>query len=104
MFSTEDLENSNMKYEVLQQFEDSNLSQFRFSHDDCKLVGFSYYTGVPNIWCHDIATKELNLLSNVQTGLFAPYLASDSLMYEHSDCPVHTYEHHFIRRICPNLG
>ena len=84
MFSTEDLENSNMKYEVLQQFEDSNLSQFRFSYDDSKLVGFSYYTGVPNIWSYDFDSKEMKLLSNVQAGLFAPYMASDSLLYAYS--------------------
>lgn len=84
MFDTEDLENSNYRYDVLRQEEDSNLSQFRFSYDDSKLVGFSYYTGVPNVWCYDIFSKEFNLLSNVQTGLFAPYMASDSLLYAYS--------------------
>ena len=84
MFDTEDLENASFKYEVLRQEEDSNLSQFRFSYDDSKLVGFSFYTGVPNIWCYDIASKEMNLLSNVRTGLFAPYMASDSLLYAYS--------------------
>ncbi|MBQ0024905.1 MAG: hypothetical protein KBT00_04180 [Bacteroidales bacterium] len=84
MFNTEDLEKSIFKYEVLRQEEDSNLSQFRFSYDDSKLVGFSYYSGVPNIWCYDIGSKEMNLLSNVQTGLFAPYMASDSLLYAYN--------------------
>ena len=84
MFDTAELENAGFDYEVLQQFDDSNLSQFRFSYDDSKLVGFSFYTGVPNIWSIDIASKELNLLSNVQTGMFAPYMASDSLLYAYS--------------------
>lgn len=81
MFSTEDLENETGEYTVLNSFEDSNLSQFRFSADDSKLVGFSYYTGVPNVWSYDIQSGDLNLVTNVQTGIFAPYLASDNRVY-----------------------
>ena len=81
MFKVKDLEDASLGYSVLQSFDDSNLSQFRFSYDDSKLVGFSYYTGVPNIWCYNLETGDFDLLSNVQTGLFAPYLASDGLIY-----------------------
>lgn len=81
MFNISDIEDASLAYKVLYSLEDSNLSQFRFSHDDSKLVGFSYYTGVPNIWSYDMATGDFNLVTNVQTGAFAPYLASDNLVY-----------------------
>lgn len=81
MFRRSDIENSNYEYQTLYSLEDSNLSQFRFSHDDSRLVGFSYYTGVPNIWTLDLESCKFDLLSNVQTGLFAPYLASDGSVY-----------------------
>ncbi len=81
MFDLEELENANSVYETLYTLPDANLSQFRFSYDDSKLVGFSYYTGVPNIWQYNLESGDLDLLSNVQTGMFAPYLASNGLVY-----------------------
>ena len=81
MFETADLDNLAGGYETLYTLDDSNLSQFRFSEDDSRLVGFSYYTGVPNIWTLDLATRSFDLLSNVETGLFAPYLTSDGEVY-----------------------
>lgn len=81
MFNVSDIEDASLSYTALYSLEDSNLSQFRFSYDDSKLVGFSYYTGVPNIWSYDMATGDFNLVTNVQTGAFAPYLASDNLVY-----------------------
>lgn len=81
MFDTSELEDAGTRYETLHTLEDSNLSQFRFSEDDSLLLGFSYYTGVPNIWSLDPGTKEFNLVSNVQTGLFAPYLKNDGKVY-----------------------
>lgn len=81
MFNNSDIENGDLNYKTLLTLDDSNLSQFRFSADDSKLVGFSYYTGVPDIWSLDLESGEFDLLSNVQTGLFAPYLSSDGTVY-----------------------
>ena len=81
MFEVSDMEDASLGYRTLYSLEDSNLSQFRFSYDDSRLVGFSYYTGVPNIWSYEFESGELELLSNVQTGLFAPYLASGNKLY-----------------------
>lgn len=81
MFDHTDLENGNYSYKTIYTLEDSNLSQFRFNYDDSKLIGSSYYTGVPNIWSLDLETGDFDLLSNVQTGLFAPYMASDDVVY-----------------------
>ena len=81
MFNTADIEDAAGMYETLYKLDDSNLSQFRFSYDDSKLVGFSYYTGVPNIWTIDLETRDFDLLSNVQSGLFAPYLGKNNRIY-----------------------
>ena len=81
MFNLDGMEDAVLDYKTLMTLNDSNLSQFRFSYDDSKLVGFSYYTGVPNVWVYDIDSGDFDLVSNVQTGLFAPYLASDNKVY-----------------------
>ncbi len=81
MFSRSALEKGDMSYKTIYTLDDANLSQFRFSADDSKLVGCSYYTGVPNIWVLDLAGGEFDLLSNVQTSLFAPYLSSSGSIY-----------------------
>lgn len=112
LFSVDNLENADFSYHTLHMLSDSNLSQFRFSHDDTSLVGTSYYTGVANIWeipvdrrvlsAGDVASQtdsiaagltaadapqtadaepQMRLLSNVQSGLFAPYLAPNDSIY-----------------------
>ena len=81
MFNLKDIENAALGYDTLLTLPDSNLSQFRFSFDDSKLVGFSYYTGVPNIWQFDLENGDFDLLTNVQSGVFAPYLASNGKVY-----------------------
>jgi len=72
LFRTEDLAQALFKPEELITWEDSNLGQFRFSLDDKYLIGSSYYTGVSNLWQINIATSEMELLSNTDIGLFAP--------------------------------
>lgn len=72
IFRTEDLEQALYKYETLVTWEDSNLGQFRFSLDDRYLIGSSYYTGVSNLWQINIGTREMEMLSNTDVGLFAP--------------------------------
>ncbi len=81
MFNLRNLEAGDGMYTTLYTLDDSNLSQFRFSDDDSRLVGFSYYTGVPNVWALDLSSGDFDLLSNVQTGLFAPYLSGDGTVY-----------------------
>ena len=53
-------------------WEDSNLGQFRFSLDDKYLIGSSYYTGVSNLWQINLETREMEMLTNTDIGLFAP--------------------------------
>ncbi|MGL5271955.1 MAG: hypothetical protein ACRC8J_00530, partial [Phocaeicola sp.] len=80
-FDVDNLENAKFEYEKILTLHDSNLSQFKYAQNDSLLIGSSYYTGVSNIWAIDLETKELELLSNVETGLFAPLqILPDSLI------------------------
>jgi len=72
LFNTEELAKAVFKPVELVTWEDSNLGQFRFSLDDQYLIGSSYYTGVSNLWQVNLATREMELLSNTDIGLFAP--------------------------------
>ena len=72
LFNTEELADANFHVEELVRWEDSNLGQFRFSLDDRYLIGSSYYTGVSNLWQINLETREMELLSNTDIGLFAP--------------------------------
>jgi hypothetical protein len=72
MFDTEQLANAIFKPVELVTWKDSNLGQFRFSLDDKYLIGSSYYTGVSNLWQINIETREMEMLTNSETGMFAP--------------------------------
>ena len=81
LFNLEELAEANFHVEELLTWEDSNLGQFRFSLDDKYLLGSSYYTGISNLWQINIATREMELLSNTDIGLFAPLeIAPDHLI------------------------
>ena len=72
LFNTQDLDQALYRYETLVTWEDSNLGQFRFSLDDKYLIGSSYYTGVSNLWQINLQSREMQMLSNTDIGLFAP--------------------------------
>lgn len=50
---------------------------FVFSPDGRYLFGSSYYTGVSNIFRYELATGEIEAVSNVETGLFRPIPLED---------------------------
>jgi len=79
-FDTEGLQNADFSYKTLYSADDFNLGQFRFTPDDRKMVGSSYYTGVSNVWSLDLETEEFSLLSNTRTGFFSPELINDTTM------------------------
>ena len=72
LFNTEELAKAIFKPVKLITWEDSNLGQFRFSLDDKYLIGSSYYTGVSNLWQINLETREMEMLTNTDIGLFAP--------------------------------
>jgi hypothetical protein len=56
-------------------------SNFVFTPDNRFLIGSSYYTGVSNIFRYEIATGELEALTNAETGFFRPVpMTDDSLL------------------------
>jgi hypothetical protein len=56
-------------------------SNFVFSPDGRYLYGSSYYTGVSNIFRYEVASGDLQAVSNVETGLFHPIpLGGDALI------------------------
>jgi hypothetical protein len=57
---------------------------FVFSPDGRFLYGSSYYTGVSNIFRYELETKELEAVSNAETGLFRPIPMADGslIVYE----------------------
>ena len=56
-------------------------SNFVFSPDGRYLYGSSYYTGVSNIFRYELASGDLQAVSNVETGLFHPIpLGGDALI------------------------
>jgi hypothetical protein len=52
-------------------------SNFVFSRDGRYLFGSSYYTGVSNIFRYEIATGEIEALTNAETGFFRPVPLDD---------------------------
>ena len=52
-------------------------SNFVFSPDGKYLYGSSYYTGVSNIFRYELATGDLQALSNAETGFFHPIPRAD---------------------------
>ena len=72
LFNTQELAQAIFKPVELVTWRDANLGQFRFSLDDQYLVGSSYYTGVSNLWQINIATRQMEMLTNASIGLFAP--------------------------------
>lgn len=57
---------------------------FVFSPDGRYLFGSAYYTGVSNIFRYELATQELEAVSNTDTGLFRPIPQADGslIVYE----------------------
>src|SRR5262249_19509165 len=50
---------------------------FSFSRDGRYLYGSSYYTGVSNIFRYEVATGEVEAVTNAETGFFRPLPLSD---------------------------
>jgi PAS domain S-box-containing protein len=59
----------------------TGISSFTFSANGKYLYGSSYYSGVSNIYRYDFDRKEMEIVSNAETGFFRPVpVSEDSLI------------------------
>jgi hypothetical protein len=81
-FDVAELKKGKAAPEVFLEFENYTFPEsFVFSRDGRTLYGTSYYSGVSNVFRLDRATKNLDVVTNAETGLFRPVpLSSDSLL------------------------
>jgi hypothetical protein len=70
-----------LNYEVLSDFENSSPANFVFSPDGRYLYGSSFYSGVSNVYRVDIQTKDVQVITNADTGYFRPVpLSGDEVL------------------------
>ncbi len=75
------LMNGNFSFDTLFNFENSIPANFCFSDDGKYLYGTSYYSGVSNIYRYDLDNKDIEIMSNAETGFFRPVpVSKDSLL------------------------
>jgi hypothetical protein len=84
VFRTADLQDQNAEAMAELNVGTAVPEGFIFSPDDRYLYGSSYYTGVSNIFRYEIATGDLEAVSNAETGFFRPLPLDDGslLVYE----------------------
>ncbi len=71
----------NFSFDTLFNFENTIPANFTFSDDDKYLYGTSYYSGVSNIYRYDFSKRDMDIMSNAETGFFRPSpVSEDSLL------------------------
>jgi len=59
-------------FDLLYEFSNNSPANFVFSPDGKYLFGTSYYTGVSNIWRYDLVNKQMDIVTNCESGFFRP--------------------------------
>jgi len=77
LFRLDDLLEGNVESMAQFDFGRAIPEGFVFSLDGRYLFGSSYYTGVSNIYRYEIATGDIEAVSNAETGFFRPIPLSD---------------------------
>ncbi len=68
-------------FQVLFNFENTLPENFVFTPDGKFLFGSSYYSGVSNIYRYDLNKRDMDIISNCETGFFRPVpFTGDSLI------------------------
>lgn len=81
VYEVEKLLNGNQESEELFDFDVSSPANFVFSENGKYLYGTSYYSGVSNVFRYDFEKKEMEILTNCETGFFRPVpVSEDSLI------------------------
>jgi len=79
-FHRENLLKGDSSYETLHDFAYNSPENFVYSPDGRYLYGSSYQTGVSNLFRYDFQTKQMEALSNAETGLFCPLPLPDGTL------------------------
>jgi hypothetical protein len=80
-FNIDSLLKGDNSYEVLYEFSENAPQNFVFSADGNFLYGTSYYSGVSNVYRFDFQKKDMDAVSNCDTGFFRPTpMSPDSLI------------------------
>jgi len=67
--------------EIIYEFAENSPENFVFSPDGRYLYGTSYYTGVSNVFRYDFRTRQMDALTNTDTGFFRPVpVSADSMI------------------------
>jgi len=74
---TADLLANTLTMETLYEFGTDSPADFRYSPDGGFLYGSSYYTGVSNVFRYDFKKKQMDVVSNAESGFFRPVPVSD---------------------------
>ena len=75
------LMDGDFSYDTLFNFENSIPANFVFSKNDKYLYGTSYYSGVSNIYRYNLEKKDMQIMSNAETGFFRPMpISKDSIL------------------------
>jgi hypothetical protein len=78
---TADLLEGRGSFESLHEFVNNSPQNFVFSPDGRYLYGTSYYTGVSNVFRYDLESREVEALTNAETGYFRPVpISSEEMM------------------------
>jgi hypothetical protein len=81
MFRTASLLAGDASFEVLSDFENSSPANFVFSQDGRFLYGSSFYSGVSNLYRVDVQSKDVQVITNADTGYFRPVpLSGDEVL------------------------
>ncbi|MFH1143626.1 MAG: hypothetical protein V1774_03695 [Candidatus Eisenbacteria bacterium] len=81
LMEVEKLLSFDASYDVLWQPENIAPANFVFSEDGRRLYGTSYFTGVSNVYRYDLERREMEVLTNGDTGFFRPVpVSEDSLV------------------------
>jgi WD40 repeat protein len=72
MMNTGSLLRGDASFEVLSDFENSSPANFVFSPDGRYLYGSSFYSGVSNLYRVDLEAKDVQVITNADTGYFRP--------------------------------
>jgi hypothetical protein len=81
VMSTISLLAGDASFEVLSDFENSSPANFVFTPDGRYLYGTSFYSGASNVYRVDLQTKDVQVVTNADTGYFRPVpLSGDDLL------------------------